>query len=363
MTRRWNDECAKTGLLQESHRCTMIDLSKMELQPIAEKLDLPSQVSLRQVNMHVSQALQGDLQYTKGFAIPEHLNRCHQETFALNGMDLLTDLPDCFDPALCHVVILYHGLHIDEVTRIRYNKHLQQYGVRVTYYDNYQSDGDSESTEDSDGTDSIRDDDHKYVRGHTNDYSLLQPDTVLFEKECDRAEVIKIMCNAPFRLKEPQHVDATGADEFQHEVSVRISLHTKRGCDVEREDILDHFSNKFSDEPLGTSEGQVQGAEFCHKLMKACLWSSASLYFVFPDEHYAYQSCYKLNRNFLDRDGDCWTVNWFKAVKATPKVNFSCFPANANEVVAHFDTYLPAFEEVRWNIVDICLQLCEAEFV
>ena len=306
----------------------------MALQEIALRIDLPSQASLRQVNKHFNHTLRGEWQYVKRFAPPEFLNRSQAEHFALNGIDLLPTLPDCIDQNGSQVLVLYEGEEVSEMACINFCNGV--YHIKMIVYDNYQCDSDYDSSSDDSGDN----DEHRYIKGHTSDRHLPQADKILFEKDCNKSELHKILCNAPFRLDCSNHLVRNAF--IGGAVSVRMELHSKLEATV---------------------ADLCQSASFCYKMMADNLWVHASLYIVFPPEAYGRNgTCYRLCRDLKGEyttSSDNWTIDWYKPVVCQPVLDFDHFPKAADQVIAHFETGTLRFEQAEWDVVNICKDFCK----
>ena len=270
------------------------------LYQIACRLDLPAQISLACTNKHNHALLQGKVQYVPGFRIDKTQidDRVQAEALALNGIDLLPELPSYVDG---EVAMLYMESVQAEAAAITYSKGLFRNQV-ISYYLN-PAEEDSDRDEDS-------------VFGHTD---LQRGDRVIFVQLGDKQKLHKVLSNAPFGIN---RLD----DVFRFDA--RVVLKSKR-----RAHVMDH----------------CKCAQLCFDRMCSMVGGSASLYirfakvdFVCPD--YIYPGIVIQKRTTWNGDTQWYVDN--NVVQHPVKINFEWFPEATVQVQAHFRCF-DAFDEPR----------------
>ena len=186
------------GLLEESGAYGLKDLPKELLIKIAECLELATQVNLWETDKHLHQAMSGRVQFVKDFesaacSVPLGY-RCHAETFALCGIDLLSDVPqDIYDSSFSCVLVAYtDAQYLADTVEVKALGGLDIAGtsgdplfqVRYIVEAPDEEDPDEESDEE---------------------------DHLLFEDVCHRSDVHKLLCSAPFpdRIYEVRQIAST----------------------------------------------------------------------------------------------------------------------------------------------------------
>ena len=291
------------SLLEESGACGLKDLPKELLIKIAKCLELATQVNLWETNKHLHQALSGKVQFVKDFesaacSVPLSY-RCHAETFALCGIDLLSDAPqDMYDSSSSCVRVVYtDALYLADTVEVKFLGGLDVAGTsddplfQVRYI--------VEAPDEEDPDEEFDEEDH-----------------LLFEDVCHRSDVHKLLCSAPFpdRIYEVRQIASTL--------------------------FLQSTLSEASTEDLN------QCAQHCFELMCSRRWFDSKIYIIFArreyDPSYGLDSgCHamKLDRSIsrTHPQQDIWSFN--NLDRSGPvKLDFAFFPQGAFRVEAYFSS-------------------------
>ncbi|MCJ1242409.1 hypothetical protein MMC14_010417 [Varicellaria rhodocarpa] len=235
-------------------------------------------------NKHNWALMQGDVQYW-GFEVaeyPEHLDyRAGAETFALNGIDMLSELPVYI---IGEVAMLYEQYAQTEIAAITYG--IGRHRNQVTYY--YAADQDS-------------DNEAGFTGAHT---ALQNGDHGLFVQLGDKHMMHKVLSNAPF---------AINCYDKPHTFGARLLLKSEKGASF-----MDH----------------CRCGQFCFDLM--CNLSTvehAVLLICFPKNAQVGKPCIKIEHN-----GAHCLVD-YQVVQSPVKLRCEHFPQAAVQVhvQAYFD--------------------------
>lgn len=259
---------------------------------IASRLDLPSQVSLACTNKHNRAILQGDVQYMSWYEVDKagFDERVQSEAFALNGIDLLPELPLC---TAGEVAIFYDDFVQAEVAAITYSKGKYKYQVVNYFLDPAEEDSDQE---------------HEIIPGHT---ALQRGDRVLFIQKGDKDLLHRILSNAPFGIN--------SCNELSFGARLVLKSEKKAG-------FVDH----------------CQCAQFCFDLMcKIPREGSAVLFICFAKASYEhYIPCIRIAKHITDGEVE-WSVD-NRSVQSPVKMHCECFPRATVQVQAHFTAGMPS---------------------
>ncbi len=205
--------------------------------------------------------------------------------FALDGIDLLPELPLC---TAGEVAMLYDDCVQAEVAAITYSK--GKYRNQVTHY--YFNPAEEDS-----------DQDHEYIYGHT---ALQRGDRVLFIQKGDKDVLHKILSNAPFGI------NSCNEPHF----AARLVLKSEKKAGV-----VDH----------------CRCAQFCSDLMcKIFREGTAVLYVCFAKASYEhYVPCIIIEKNTSPGGKVEWSVDK-RLVQSPVKMDFECFPHATVQLQAHF---------------------------
>ena len=289
------------------------------LYQIAFRLDLPAQTSLACTNKHNHALLQGKVQYIQGFRIDTTQidDRVQAEAFALNGIDLLPELPSYVDE---EVAMLYMEYVQAEAAAITYSKGRFRNQV-ICYYI-------IPAEEDSDRVEGI-------VSGHTD---LQRGDRVMFVQLGDKQMLHKVLSNAPFGMNRYD-------GNFRFDAGVLFKS-------KKRAHVMDH----------------CRCAQLCFDRMCSMVGGNASLYICFAKHEFVYPGIPIQKRT--TRNGD---VQWFvddTVVQHPVKINFEWFPEATVQVQAHFTCNFEGFDEPQimpvstyYNRIDIKILQQSVRFV
>ena len=269
---------------------------------IAQRLDLPSQVSLACSDKHINGILQGNVQYVRGWNVDriDSYTREQAEAFALNGIDLLPELPFYIHG---EVAVLYEALTQAEIAAITYTKGKFRHQV-ISYHVN-------SAAKDSDEEEDL-------VYGHTE---LQRGDQVLFVQFGTKQMSHRILSNAPFGNREYE-LDAFDA---------RVLLKTEKGAGC-----MNH----------------CRAAQFCFDLMCRMSNGHAGMYIRFSqlDITFSVIPCIMIRRTTRSDGQVEWLVDE-QVVQSPVKMDFERFPQAAVQVQAHFTCELAGFAPPRPTMV------------
>ena len=254
---------------------------------IASRLDLPSQVSLACTNKHNRAILQGDMQYMSWYEVDKagFDERVQSEAFALNGIDLLPELPLC---TAGEVAMFYDDFVQAEVAAITYSKAKYKNQVVNYFLDPAEEDSEQES---------------ENIPGHT---ALHRGDRDLFIQKGDKDVLHRILSNAPFGIN--------SCNELSFGARLVLKSEKKAG-------VVDH----------------CQCAQFCFDLMcKMSREGSAVLYVCFAKASYEHYIPSIRIAKYISSGGEVkWSVD-SRPVQSPVKMHFECFPRATVQVQAHF---------------------------
>jgi len=268
-------------------------------------LDLPAQISLACTNKHIYALLQGEMQYVKGIRIDKIQtdNRVQAEAFALNGIDLLPELPSYVHG---EVAMLYMDYLQAEAAAITYSK--GRFRNQVVCYNSIPAEEDSDR-------------DENIVFGHTD---LQRGDRVMFVQLGDKQMLHKVLSNAPFGLNRYAYNDPFRFD-------ARVLLKSKR-----RAHVMDH----------------CRCAQLCFDRMCSMVGGNASLYICFAKLETVYPG-------ITIKKETSWNgnVQWFvddNVVQHPVKINFEWFPEATVQVQAQFTCKFREFYEPQIMPLSAC---------
>ncbi len=226
-------------------------------------------------------------------------DRVQAEALALNGIDLLPDLPSYVD---WEVVMLYMKNTLAETAAITYSK--GRFRNQVTCYYLNPAEEDIDCDEDS-------------VSGHTD---LQRGDRVMFVQLGDKQVLYRNLSNAPFAIN--RYDDAFRFD-------ARVVLRSKR-----RAHVMDH----------------CRCAQLCFDRMCSMVGGNASLYIRFSKESYPATRYVYPGITIQKKTNWNGVVEWLVDDVVLPhpvKINFECFPGATVQVQAHLTCNFEAFGEPR----------------
>ena len=120
----------------DNHTYSLASLPLHVLQHIAKSMDLCSQLHLSQASKHVHPFL--PVQYKRGYcrAGRQAVDRTLEDSFVLNGIDLLSCLPCYFSQTDSHVAVLYIEVNAYDIAQVAAITHSgAQYHLCITQYD------------------------------------------------------------------------------------------------------------------------------------------------------------------------------------------------------------------------------------
>jgi hypothetical protein len=257
---------------------------------------LPTQIILARTNKHNHALLQGKVQYIQGFRIDTTQidDRVQAEALALNGIDLLPDLPSYVNG---EVAMLYMRNTLAETAAIAYSQgqfknQVKCYWIDLAEEDHHQDEG--------------------TVFGHTE---LRRGDQVIFVQYGDKQMLHKVLSNAPFEIN--KHGKAFRFD-------ARVVLKSKR-----RAHVMDH----------------CRCAQLCFDHMCSMLGGNASLYICFAKDVFVQRRPGIVIQKKTTWNGDVqWSVD-NNVVQHPVRINFEWFPEATVKVQAHFTCNFEGFEK------------------
>ena len=282
------------------------DVPKEILLRIARQLDLGSQLSFMLTNKYYNREL-GPVDITGPPSIKDSsLDRDRAELFALEAIELMERLPPYLSS---RVALLYEGGEESQVVAVD-----AQYNVRITKYTNLHY-PDIE-IDDPDFMEKALNTTQWHTAAHTDDWWLAD-DELLYEGNCDKAELLKILCNAPF--------EDSKNDIDPYEYSSQLQL-------------------------LCTETGHLEeAAQYCYNLMCSRQWHKAVLYVLFKNSSDWFTCVVVETRGW---GGNKWYVNGKVSPNDPVQPNFDAFPSSAIKV-AFFCESEPCGD--YWQTLEACL--------
>lgn len=265
------------------------DMSEEILLQIARQLDLGSQLSFMLTNKYYNSAL-APVGITGPSSIKDSaVDRDRAELFALEAIELMGRLPPFLSG---RVALLYEGDEESQVIALHAVD--AQFNVRITQYTNlhYPEDVDIDDPY-------FTDIEPTHTAGHTDDLLLLYEDELLYEGNCDKAELLKILCNAPFK---DLQIDTWALGGYSSQLEL---LCAETGC-------------------------LKEAAQYCYDFMRSRQWHRAVFYVLFKNSSDLSTCVVVETRSFAGKTE--WYVNG-KASRNDPvQPNFDAFPGSAIKV-------------------------------
>lgn len=285
----------------QDHTYSLASLPLHVLQHIAKHLDLCSQLRLSQASKRVYPFL--PVQYRRGYCCADRqaVDRTLEDSFVLNGIDLLSRLPCYFSQTDSHVAVLYIEVNAYDIAQVAAITHSDaQYHLCITQYDPC---GSSERK-----------------RGHLKHAG----DKVLLNQTLSKEQLHTKLGHAPVRICHIRPDSGSGNRAVVcRSPSARLELSSKKGISLAE---MRHC------------------AGYCYQLMHDAKSMQADLYIKFADKVANKQYWLNISRTQVTEmasgfrwvESAEWQVDQMEPLISPVALDFDSFPLEATGVSAYF---------------------------